>query len=290
MEGIIIKGIGGFYYIETADGIYECKARGIFRKEKITPLAGDRCRIQTMADFKGNIEEILPRKNSFVRPPVANVDTMIIVFAAASPAPVPELIDKLSVIALSSGVTPAIVINKTDLDKALADELLKAYEPTGFDVFSVSAKTGEGIDALREYLKGKISVFAGCSGVGKSSVLNCVLPDAELKTGRVSEKIQRGRHTTRDVTLISAGFGGYIADTPGFSSLEIENITADELAGFFPEFEPYKYDCRFRGCSHVNEPDCCVKNAVAEGKIGTSRYESYKQLYSVLKEIKQWKK
>ena len=290
MEGIIIKGIGGFYYIETTEGIYECKARGIFRKEKITPLAGDRCRIQTMADFKGNIEEILPRKNSFIRPPVANIDTMIIVFAAASPAPVPELVDKLSVIALSSGVTPAIVINKTDLDKETAEELIRTYTPTGFDIFSVSAKTGEGIFALQEYLKGKISVFAGCSGVGKSSLLNMVIPDAGLETGRISEKIGRGRHTTRDVTLIPTGFGGYIADTPGFSSLEIENITADELAEYFPEFESYKYDCRFRGCSHINEPDCCVKNAVSEGKIGTSRYESYKQLYSVLKEIKQWKK
>ncbi|MBR2472143.1 MAG: ribosome small subunit-dependent GTPase A, partial [Clostridia bacterium] len=253
-------------------------------------LAGDRRRIQTMADFKGNIEEILPRNNSFIRPPVANIDTMIIVFAAASPAPVPELVDKLSVIALSSGVQPAIVINKTDLDKALADELMKAYEPTGFEIFFVSAKTGEGIESLREYLKGKVSVFAGCSGVGKSSVLNCVLPDAELKTGRISEKIGRGRHTTRDVTLIPTGVGGYIADTPGFSSLEIENITADELAGFFPEFEPYRYGCRFRGCSHINEPDCCVKNALEEGKIASSRYESYKQFYSVLKEIKQWKK
>ena len=290
MDGIIIKGIGGFYYIETADGIYECKARGVFRKEKITPLAGDRCRIQVLAEDKGNIEEIFPRKNSFIRPPVANIDTMILVFAAASPDPVPELIDKLSVIALSSGAQPAIVINKTDLDRTVADELLKTYSPTGFDIFTVSAKTGEGIDELRDYLKGKVSVFAGCSGVGKSSVLNCVLPDAELKTGRVSEKIGRGRHTTRDVTLIPTGFGGYIADTPGFSSLEIENITADELAEFFPEFEDYRYDCRFRGCSHINEPDCCVKTAVAEGRIGASRYESYKQLYSVLKEIKQWKK
>ena len=262
----------------------------MFRKEKITPLAGDRCRIQTMADFKGNIEEILPRKNSFIRPPVANIDTMILVFAAASPAPVPELIDKLSVIALHSDAQPAIVINKTDLDRNQAENLVKTYAPTGFDMFSVSAKTGEGIDDLRDYLKGKVSVFAGCSGVGKSSVLNCVLPDAELKTGRVSEKIQRGRHTTRDVTLIPTGFGGYIADTPGFSSLEIENITAGDLADYFPEFEEYKYDCRFRGCSHINEPDCCVKNAVSEGKIGSSRYESYKQLYSVLKEIKQWKK
>ena len=290
MDGIIVKGIGGFYYIETAEGIYECKARGIFRKERITPLAGDRCRIQTMADFKGNIEEILPRKNSFIRPPIANIDAMIIVFAAASPAPVPELVDKLSVIAMSSDVQHAIVINKTDLDRSQAETLFKTYSPTGFDIFTVSAKTGEGIDDLRSYLKGKISVFAGCSGVGKSSVLNCVLPDVELKTGRVSEKIQRGRHTTRDVTLIHTGFGGYIADTPGFSSLEIENITAEELADFFPEFEPYKYDCRFRGCSHINEPDCCVKTAVSEGKIGATRYESYKQLYSVLKEIKQWKK
>ncbi len=290
MEGIIIKGIGGFYYIETADGIYECKARGVFRKEKITPLAGDRCKIQTMADFKGNIEKIFPRKNSFIRPPVANIDTMIIVFAAASPAPVPELVDKLSVIAMSSGAQPAIVINKTDLDREQTENLFKTYAPTGFDIFTVSAKTGDGIDFLREYLKGKISVFAGCSGVGKSSVLNCVLPDVTLKTGSLSEKIQRGRHTTRDVTLIPTGFGGYIADSPGFSSLEIENITADELADYFPEFEPYKYDCRFRGCSHINEPDCCVKNAVSEGKIGISRYESYKQLYLILKEIKQWKK
>jgi len=288
-QGIITKGIGGFYYIQANEGIYECKARGIFRKNNISPLAGDYCEIQVLPDFKGNIEKIMPRKNFFVRPPIANIDCMFIVFSVATPSPVPELVDKLSVIALKQNTTPYIIINKTDLSSEDSVDYSDVYIKAGFKVFCVSAITSEGVDELIDFMQGKISVFTGCSGVGKSSILNCILPDRELKTGNVSEKIGRGKHTTREVELIPVN-GGYIGDSPGFSSLEISGITAIELQQYFPEFEKYIGSCRFRGCSHVNEPDCSIKNAVASGLIAKSRYDSYTLLYNQLKEIKEWDK
>ncbi len=286
MQGIILKGIGGFYYIETESGIVECRARGVFRKKKLTPLAGDICEISD----EGSIDEILPRRNEFVRPPVANIDNMFIVFAAASPQPVTEVIDKLTVAAERNNVTPYIVINKMDISEEETERLAEAYGKTGYKVFCVSAKTGEGTEELSAALCGKISVFAGCSGVGKTSLMNILLPEAELETGSISEKISRGRHTTREVTLMPYRCGGYIADTPGFSSLEIDDIRAGELEAYFPEFSGHIGLCRFRGCSHVNEPGCRVKEAVSNGDIAESRYESYVRFYDRLKNIKEWER
>lgn len=293
MEGIIIKGIGGFYYVETADGIYECKARGLFRKQKILPLAGDRCRISTMPDKTGFIEEIFPRKNVFVRPPVANVDRMYIVCAAAEPAPLPILIDKLSVVAVKEGIEACIVINKMDLETKETENLKAAYEKAGFVVFTVSAVTGDGVDDIKNDMAGKLSVFAGCSGVGKSSILNCILPDVKRETGGVSEKIKRGRHTTREVSLIKYAGGGYIADTPGFSEIEIAELTdveKEDLYLYFPEIERFAGECNFRDCRHISEPGCSVKKAIEEGDISPSRYESYKEIFKQLGEINKWEK
>ncbi|MBR5587020.1 MAG: ribosome small subunit-dependent GTPase A [Clostridia bacterium] len=293
MEGIIIKGIGGFYYVETAEGIYECKARGLFRKQKTTPLAGDRCVIQTMPDMTGYVEEILPRKNSFIRPPVANVDLIYIVCAASSPEPMPLLIDKLSVVALKEGAEARIIINKMDLKTPETALLAEAYEKAGFRVYTISAETGEGVQAVKTDMMGKISVFAGCSGVGKSSILNRLFPEINQKTGNVSEKIKRGKHTTREVSLIKLPEGGYIADTPGFSELEMAELThmeKEELFSYFPEIEKFSGDCSFRDCMHISEPGCGVKAAVEAGEISPIRYESYKEIYKQLGEINKWQK
>ncbi len=286
MQGIIVKGIGGFYYIKTSEGIVECKARGVFRKKGLTPLVGDACEISP----DGSIEKILPRRNEFIRPPIANVDNMFIVFAAAEPSPVTEVTDKLTVAAERSCVTPYIIINKMDISEEETAELVEAYKKTGYKVFTVSAKNGDGIEEIKAELTGKTSVFAGCSGVGKTSIMNLILPEADLETGRVSEKISRGRHTTREVTLLTLAGGGYVADTPGFSSLEIDDIRATELEDYFPEFDEYKGHCRFRGCSHIGEPDCAVKEALKAGAIGKSRYESYVRFYERLKNIKEWER
>ena len=293
MEGIIVKGIGGFYYVETAEGLYECKARGLFRKQKMTPLAGDRCKISAMPDMTGYIEEICPRKNAFVRPPVANVDKMFIVCAASSPDPLPILIDKLSVVALKESIQPEIVINKMDISTEETETLADTYRKAGFNVHTVSAEKGEGIEQIKNELGDKISVFAGCSGVGKSSILNKLLPDLNQKIGGVSEKIKRGKHTTREVSLIKLPGGGYIADTPGFSELEIAELTdveQQELFAFFPEIERQTGECNFRDCRHINEPGCGVKKALEEGKIAQSRYESYKEIFKQLGEINKWEK
>lgn len=293
MEGIIIKGIGGFYYVETAEGIFECKAKGLFRKKGIAPLAGDHCKISTMPDNTGFIEEILPRKNVFVRPPVANVDGMYIVCAAATPDPLPILIDKLSVVAIKEGTEASIIINKMDIKTEDTEKLEIAYKNAGFKVFSVSAATGEGIEEIKKDMVGKLSVFAGCSGVGKSSILNCILPDIKRETGGVSEKIKRGRHTTREVSLIKLSEGGYIADTPGFSEIEIAeiiDIEKEDLYLYFPEIERFSGNCNFRDCRHISEPGCNVKNAVEEGEISPLRYESYKEIFKQLGEKNKWEK
>lgn len=289
VEGIILKGIGGFYYVNTPNGIYECKARGLFRKEKIIPAVGDKCIIDTADDLKGSIEVIKPRKNLFVRPPIANADNMFIVFAHTQPSPVPEIIDKLTVIAAIKNVKVYIIENKTDLSNG-GPMLSDIYERAGFKVFKVSAATGSGVDELLACMENKISVLTGCSGVGKSSLLNSIFPEFELKTGSVSEKISRGRHTTREVELIALKKGGYIADSPGFSSLEVTGIDCGELEEYFPEFKEYIQECRYRGCSHINEPECGVKNALNEEKISESRYKSYTDIYEKLKEIKKWQR
>ena len=283
-EGIIIKGIGGFYYVKASHNVYECKARGVFRKEKITPMIGDRVTIETDGE-KGSITEIMPRSSSLVRPPVANIDTMLIVIAAAEPAPNLTVADKMLVNAEISGIKPAVCINKTDLMGS--DEIKDTYEKAGYEVLMVSAEKNEGIDKLCEFLRDKNTAFAGLSGVGKSSLLSLITND-DLETGAVSEKIRRGRHTTRHVELFELPFGGYVMDTPGFSQLEVEGIRAEDLWRYFPEMTDCEGECRFRGCAHINEPDCAVKDKLSEGKIALSRYESYRELYEKLKQTKEW--
>ncbi len=287
MEGIIIKGIGGFYYVKAADGnVYECKARGIFRNEKIIPVIGDNVRIETDG-AKGAVTDIFPRRTQLVRPSVANIDMLVLVAAAASPDPNLFLIDKMLINAQINGIQPIICINKTDLTEG--KELADIYTNAGYKVISVCAKENIGIDALFDAVKGKISAFAGLSGVGKSSILNILTGNA-LETGAVSEKIQRGKHTTRHVELFELPQGGFVLDTPGFSSLEIHTIKADELQNYFPEMAQTKDVCRFRGCSHINEPDCAVKAMLIDGRVPQSRYESYKTLYNQLNSVKEWER
>ncbi|MCI5604307.1 MAG: ribosome small subunit-dependent GTPase A [Clostridia bacterium] len=285
MNGIIVKGIGGFYYIKAADdNVYECKARGIFRKEHITPMIGDRVEIEVKGG-KGSIMAILPRTTQLIRPPVANIDTLVLVIAAASPDPNLHLIDKMLINAEINGISPIICINKTDL--AHREDLEEIYK--NYQIINVSAEKNEGIDNLNEVITGKVSAFSGLSGVGKSSLLN-LITNMKMETGEVSEKISRGRHTTRHIELLELKTGGFVLDTPGFSSLEIEGIKADELHEYFPEMADAKYNCRFRGCSHINEPDCAVKELLKTGRLAQSRYESYKELYNALKQIKEWEK
>lgn len=285
LKGTIIKGIGGFYYVKASQNVYECKARGVFRKERITPMIGDRVTIEVSGE-KGSITEIEPRTSSLIRPPVANIDTIMIVIAAAEPDPSLELIDKMLVNAEISGIKPAICINKTDLKNR--EDIEETYRKAGYEVFTVSAEKNSGIETLFAYLKGKTTAFAGLSGVGKSSLLSLIMDDA-LETGAVSEKIRRGRHTTRHVELFEID-GGFVLDTPGFGQLEVEGIRAEELQSYFPEMAEADGKCRFRGCAHINEPDCYVKERLKNGEIAQSRYESYKELYEKLKQVKEWEK
>lgn len=286
MIGTIIKGIGGFYYVKASGDIYECKARGVFRKQKITPMIGDRVEIE-LNGGKGSIAKILPRSSFLIRPPVANVDTMMLVAAAAAPEPNLFLIDKMLVNAEINNIKPAVCINKTDIINR--KDLEDIYSSAGYRVFTVSAETHTGTDTLIDYLKGRTTAFAGLSGVGKSSLLSIITDDC-LEVGSVSDKIQRGRHTTRHVELFELADGGFVLDTPGFSSLEVEGIKAEDLWQYFPEMAQSQNKCRFRGCSHINEPCCYVKEMVERGDIAPSRYESYTQLYNKLKSVKEWEK
>ena len=285
MNGIIVKGIGGFYYVKSADGnIYECKARGVFRKEHITPTIGDRVEIE-VKNSKGSIIKIEERKSRMTRPSVANIDTLVIVAAAASPEPNLFLLDKMLINAHINGIEPIICINKSDITKR--EDIKEIYSKAGYTVIETSAADNIGTDELKRILKGKITAFAGLSGVGKSSILS-LITDSELETGSVSEKIQRGRHTTRHVELFDMGDDTYVLDTPGFGSLEIERIKADELWEYFPEMRKAHGQCRFRGCSHINEPDCAIKELLQSGELSAERYESYKQIHEQLKMLKDW--
>ncbi len=281
LKGTIIKGIGGFYYVDTENGIAECRARGRFRKNDILPMVGDRVEIEN-----GSVKEIEERKNFLVRPAVSNIDLLVIVAAISNPAPDTALIDKMLVIAAKKGIEGALCVNKSDLDaEGDAENLRSAYEKAGYRVFITSAERGEGIEELKSGLSGKTTAFAGLSGVGKSSLL-AILTGRELETGSTS-RIERGRHTTRHVELIKTDFG-YVFDTPGFSQLEPEGMKCGELREYFPEIWEREGMCRFRGCSHIAEPDCAVKKAVEDGDIALSRYESYKAFYEKLKLIKDW--
>ncbi|NLK87767.1 MAG: ribosome small subunit-dependent GTPase A [Clostridiaceae bacterium] len=285
-SGIIIKGIGGFYYVSSEDDIYECKARGIFRKDDVTPLTGDRVTFSVTDPLlkKGNIDGIMERTTVLTRPAAANIDMLVVVIAARSPDPDLLLLDKLLVTAGKKGIEAVICINKIDLDMDNSRaELHSSYVKAGYTVIETSLDECSGFERLRETLKGHVSVFAGQSGVGKSTLLNRMADSVIMQTGSISEKIDRGRHTTRHTELIKLADGGYIVDTPGFSSFELAQIPHDELQHLFPEFTPHIYQCRFTGCSHVNEPDCGVKEAVGLGSISRGRYQRYTELYAILK-------
>lgn len=287
-EGLLLKGIGGLYFVEAADEIWECRARGIFRKTGVTPVAGDRVHFRVLEDGTGSLEEILPRRNLLIRPPVANLDCLVIVASVVQPSPHMLVIDKMTAIAEAKDIEPVIVVNKADLEEA--DGLASIYRQSGLDVFVVSAADGTGLVPLRKRLEGRISAFTGNSGVGKSSLLNR-LEGMVLETGEISRKLGRGRHTTRTTALYKMKNGGYIVDTPGFSSLEMEKILrihTAELPGCFREFAPYAGRCRFSSCAHVLEPGCAVREAVETGKIAPSRYESYLALYQEAKTYKDW--
>lgn len=284
MDGIIVKGIDGFYYVASGGETYECRARGVFRKERTVPTVGDSVEI-SLNSGGGVITDIHPRRNYLVRPPVANVDNLIAVIAAKEPRPDLQLTDKMLINAEIHNIKPMLCINKTDLKNA--DEIGRIYREAGYRVYIVSAAENVGIDELRSDLCGKITAFAGQSGVGKSSILS-IITGRGLETGNISEKISRGRHTTREVELFDIGKNTYVFDTPGFSSLEIEGIDKLGIQDYFPEISREKGNCRFRGCLHINEPDCAVKRGIANGKISESRYTSYKMFYEALSKINKW--
>ena len=277
-EGIIYKALSGFYYVEHAGESVECKARGRFRIEDSTPLVGDYVEFSPTEQGRGYITGLLPRKNAFVRPPVANIEKMVIVASAAVPVTDTWLIDRMTAVACKNDCQAIICINKCDLDPA--KRLYDIYTAAGLRTVRMSAETGEGIDSLRDLIRGSVCVFTGNSGVGKSSILNALEPDFQISTGSVSKKLGRGRHTTRHVELYKLSCGAMVADTPGFSSFDADDLsTKDGLAHLFPEFEPFLSGCRFLDCAHIKEPDCAVTAAVETGALQRSRHESYKRLY-----------
>lgn len=287
-EGRILRSLSGFYDVQTQEGLITCRARGILRREGNSPLTGDLVEI-TVEKGKGMVEKILPRKNHFIRPAVANVDALVIFAANVNPVTEPFLIDRVAAIAGDQNVQAVLCVNKCDLDPAM--DLVRIYEHAGFPVICTSAETGEGVEDLRALLEGKLTAFTGNSGVGKSSILNRLAPELQLETGEVSEKLGRGRHTTRHVELYRLGENTYVADTPGFSSFDtdqMELILKENLQYAFPDFGSYLGKCRFDDCSHRREPDCAVRAAVEAGEIERSRYESYLKLYEKVSQIKLW--
>ena len=287
-EGRILRSLSGFYDVQTQEGLITCRARGILRREGNSPLTGDLVEI-TVEKGKGMVEKILPRKNHFIRPAVANVDALVIFAANVNPVTEPFLIDRVAAIAGDQNVQAVLCVNKCDLDPAM--DLVRIYEHAGFPVICTSAETGEGVEDLRALLEGKLTAFTGNSGVGKSSILNRLAPELQLETGEVSEKLGRGRHTTRHVELYRLGENTYVADTPGFSSFDtdqMELILKENLQYAFPDFGSYLGKCRFDDCSHRREPDCAVRAAVEAGEIERSRYESYLKLYEKYSQIKAW--
>lgn len=292
MQGKIVKGISGFYYVHVVEsGIYECKAKGIFRQQKMKPLVGDDVEIDIISEEKktGNVAVILPRKNALIRPAVVNVDQALLIFAAASPNPNFNLLDRFLVMMGRQDVPVILCFNKCDLiTEEQQQEIASIYEASGCKILFVSAKKELGLKELQEILEGKTTTVAGPSGVGKSSLINLLAPEACMETGEISKKIERGRHTTRHAELIQLKGDGYIMDTPGFSSLYLPEMEKEELQDCYPEFAAFEPYCRFQGCSHISEPDCGVKEALSEGKIHPVRYENYCQLYGELKDRKKY--
>lgn len=286
--GRIIRSISGFYDVQTPGGLVTCRGRGSLRKNQESPLTGDLVEI-TVENGKGMVEKILPRRNRFIRPAVANVDALVVFAANVNPVTEPFLIDRVAAIAGDQEVAVYIVINKCDLDPAI--DLYRIYQNAGFPVIVASAETGEGVEELRRLISGKLTAFTGNTGVGKSSMLNRLCPELKLATGEVSEKLGRGRHTTRHVELYTLGDDTYVADTPGFSSFDTEQmdvILKDNLQYAFGDFAPYLGDCQFHDCSHRKEPGCAVRQSVEQGRIEKTRYESYLRLYEKSSQIKQW--
>ena len=289
IQGRIVKALSGFYYVETGEGILSCKARGRFRLDGASPLVGDTVECSWERDGSGRIDRICERKNWFVRPAIANIDALVFVAANANPVTDPFLIDRVSVIAEESSCELILCLNKMDLDPAR--DLLEIFSSVGYPVVRTSAETGEGIDELRRLIKGKTSTFTGNSGVGKSSLLNRLLPEANAETQEVSDKLGRGKHTTRHVELFALDDDSFIADTPGFASFELEMmkpIPKERLASDFIEFGPCLGECRFQDCAHIREPGCAVRQAVEDGRIPDSRYRSYLRLYDMSSRLNSW--
>ncbi len=292
MIGKITKGIAGFYYVHANDGaVYECKAKGVFRKDGIKPLVGDNVRISVLDEEKhlGNLDEILPRNSELLRPAAANIDQALVMFAAAKPSPNYNLLDRFLLRMGLENIPVIIGFNKCEL---VTEEQKKAIEEiytlAGYSVYFLSVKEKQGLEQLREALVGKTTALAGPSGVGKSSLMNYLCPQAEMETGNISRKIERGKHTTRHAELFFMEQESYVMDTPGFSSVYVNEIPAQELWSYFPEMAEAEKECRFTGCCHMEEPDCGVKNGVAKGRISAKRYESYRQLYTELSSIKRY--
>lgn len=286
--GRIIRSISGFYDVQTPEGTVTCRGRGSLRKNQESPLTGDLVEI-TVENGKGMVEKILPRRNRFIRPAVANVDALVVFAANVNPVTEPFLIDRVAAIAGDQEVPVYILINKCDLDPAV--DLEKIYRNAGFSVIVASAETGEGVDQLRQLIAGKLTAFTGNTGVGKSSMLNKLCPHLQLATGEVSQKLGRGRHTTRHVELYSLGEDTYVADTPGFASFDTEQMDAilkDNLQYAFGDFAPYLGQCQFHDCSHRKEPGCAIRQAVEQGSVEQSRYDSYLRLYEKSSQIHQW--
>lgn len=292
MQGKIIKGIAGFYYVQTGqNGLYECKAKGIFRKEKMKPLVGDNVEISVIDEEKktGNVDQILERKNTLIRPAVANIDQVLVIFAVASPKPNLNLLDRFLVSMEKQGVPAVICFNKQDMaDEAEKERLCHIYENSGCKVLFACARRQEGIDRIRQFLKGKTTAVAGPSGVGKSTIVNLLAPEAQMETGEISKKIDRGKHTTRHSEILFVGEQTYICDTPGFTSLAVWDMEKEELKDYFREFARYEGQCRFLGCTHTHEPGCKVKEALDMGKISRQRYDNYLEMYTELKEKRRY--
>ena len=292
MQGKIIRGIAGFYYVHVPEmGVLECKAKGIFRKNKLKPLVGDWVEVSVLDEEnkKGNIDEVLERKNELIRPAVANIDQALVIFAIKKPEPNLNLLDRFLIMMQQKEIPCILVFNKSDLATEEERQALRdIYADSGCEILFVSAKQDQGIEEVRNLLKEKTSTVAGPSGVGKSSLINKLQSDVNMETGSISEKIERGKHTTRHTEFIPMGEDTFIMDTPGFSSLAVFDMEKEELEQFYPEFDEYRDTCHFNGCSHTHEPGCGVKEAIEEGKISKERYENYKLIYDELKNRKKY--